>query len=129
MTHISKIECETDFFRLCDRLDVQPLTMMEGNTRFWIAAIRSEAMRLSNLGERECNGVMQPDGFMGWTEKDQAKADNMRAGAETRAKQAFEQLFDRATLDRIEIEFQGDPRGPSIIVNIKGGPSRAFVAW
>lgn len=129
MSHISKLEMEKDFFRFCDLLNVMPQTTMEGNTRYWIAALRSEAMRLSNLGERECNGVRQPDGFMGWTDKDQAKADNQRKGAETRAKEALSQLFDRATLNRLEIEFQGDPRGPSIIISIKGGMSRALVAW
>lgn len=80
------------------------------------------AKRLSAIGERECNGVRGPDGHQKWDENDQEQADFEREGSERAILDAFAEAMDSETLARLDIEFQGDPRGPSVIVHIKDGP-------
>lgn len=126
MAHVTLKELTADYYRLLDVLDVG--SRDASSTLFWLRAIRADAMRLSNLGERECNGVMKADGFMGWDDADQRKADNTRRNAEKRIRDALDQLFDRETFNRLVIEFQGDPRGPSVIVGT-AERSRVLVAW
>jgi len=91
-------------------------------TTWATAEIARHAVRLSAIGERECNGVMGPDGFMKWDEDDQKKADFEREGSERAVLDAFAEAMDTETLARLDIEFQGDPRGPSVIVHIQDGP-------
>lgn len=86
--------------------------------------IQRHAARLSAIGERECNGVRGPDGHMKWDEQDQERADFEREDSERAIIDAFSEAMDSETLSRLEIEFQGDPRGQSVIVNMIDGPQR-----
>lgn len=123
--HVSFGAIKKEYYRLIDVLDV-------GSTPDAMAAlrqIRADAMRLSNVGIRECNGVKKPDGFMGWDDKDQKHADNQRANAEKRIHDALDRMFDTETRKRIIVEFQGDPRGPSVKIHVQGGRRDVLTAW
>lgn len=109
MTHTTMNEARKEYFRIADAIDAP---YKEGAAER-IATIRRAAMRLDWIGIRECNGVTGLDGFAKWDDDDQAKADRHRQLAEQRAKNAFAEAFN---MTRLAIEFQGDPRGPSIIV-------------
>lgn len=127
MTHVAFNDAKKEFYSLVDRLDVGTpgFEIVQHN----LTIMRSAAMRLSNIGERECNGVIGPDGFAKWDDADQKHADNVRANAEKRVSDSLAALFDAETLARLELEFQGDPRGPSVIIGIKDGPQRIVTLW
>lgn len=127
MSHVTKIDLRRKYYRLLDALDVGSINAMTVSNH--LDTFRSAAMRLSNIGERECNGVMGHDGFMKWDDADQAKADRERDAAEGRAIAAREALFDAETFKRLSVEFQGDPRGPSIKVHIVDGAQNIMTAW
>lgn len=127
MTHVTKQALRSEYYRLLDALDVGSPGWDTVNTS--LHTFRNAAMRLSSIGERECNGVMGPDGFAKWDEADQAKADRDSEAAQRRAIAALEALFDAETFKRLAIEFQGDPRGPSITVSVVGGSQRILTAW
>ena len=125
--HISFEQTKKDFFRFTDVLDVGVTNY--ATLRHHLTELRAAAMRLSNLSERECNGVVGPDGFAKWDDKDQASADKARDKAEKRALYALESLFDSETFQRVRVEFQPDPRGPSIILHVANGPQRVACFW
>jgi hypothetical protein len=123
--HITKEELNRDILRLMHELDV----VFTAEARENVKALRQAGMTLSNISEMECNGVPGRDGHMKWDEADQQRADNRRAGAEKRAITALKDMFSAETFKRLHIEFQGDPRGPSIIVGIRGGTDRIVCVW
>lgn len=125
--HINFDDAKRAFFHFTDVLDVGVANY--STLRFHLSELRAAAMRLSNLSEKECNGVIGPDGHAKWDDKDQAQADKARDRAEQRATRAIESLFDCEAFKRVEIEFQPDPRGPSIILHVKDGPQRVACFW
>lgn len=120
-------DARAEYYRLVDRLDV--------GTPGWTIAtahlktLRLAARALTRLSERECNGVIKPDGFAGWDDIDQKHADEARERAEKRVQSAIDGLFDSETRRNIEVEFQPDPRGPSVIINLVNGPQRVACFW
>ena len=124
MAHIQPANFIREMFKLCDVLDCGS----NSGFRADCAEIRRAAMRLSNIGERECNGVIGPDGFAKWDDADQAKADADRNRAEKRVNDALDRMFDAETRKRIVVEFQGDPRGPSVKIGTQERPNIA-TAW
>lgn len=123
--HVTFEAIKKEYYRLIDVLDV-------GSTPDAMAALRqlrSDAMRLSNIGIRECNGVIKSDGYAGWDDKDQTRADNERANAEKRIGDALDRMFDVETRKRIVVEFQGDPRGPSVKIHVADGRRDVLTAW
>lgn len=127
MTHVSKADAMKEYYRLCDRLDVGSPSGVD--TRAWMLEARQAAMHLSNIHVRECNGVIGADGFAKWDDADQAQADRESLAAANKALNAFSKLFDAETYARLVIEFQGDPRGPSIIVSVRDGAQRVLTLW
>ena len=127
MAHITRDELRRDYYKLLDALDVGYRDADE--VRWSLAVMRLAAMRLSNLGEQACNGVRGPDGHMKWDDADQRRNDDACMRAEARVKVALGKLFDVDTFNRLDIEFQGDPRGPSVIIGIKNGPQRVLCVW
>lgn len=127
MSHITKQALRVEYYRMLDALDAGSRDSETVNAR--LSDLRTAAMRLSNLGEQACNGVRGPDGHMKWDEADQQRNDDACERAEERAKAALNGLLDDETYARLEIEFQGDPRGPSVIVHIKNGPQRVLCVW
>lgn len=127
MSHITKAELRKDFYRLLDLLDVG--SRDSSTVQALLNELRQAGMRLSNLGEQACNGVRGPDGHMKWDDADQRRNDDACMRAETRVKVALDKLFDVETFNRLDIEFQGDPRGPSVIIGIKNGPQRVLCIW
>jgi hypothetical protein len=125
--HISFDDTKKTFFRLTDILDVGVTNYQ--TLRHHLTELRAAAMRLSNLAEQECNGVIGPDGHAKWDEQDQAKNEKARQKAEDRALRAVEFLVDAETFKRLEIEFQPDPRGPSVIIHVKDQHQRAACFW
>lgn len=125
--HISYDDAKRAFYKFTDVLDVGIANY--STARFHLTELRQAAMRLSNLSERECNGVIGPDGHAKWDDNDQAAADKARDKAEKRATDALQFLLDADAFKRTEIEFQPDPRGPSIILHVKDGPQRVACFW
>jgi len=125
MSHITKQYARTEFFRLMDTLDAG----FSPYAQEAIIEIRQAAMRLSNLGVRQCNGVIGPDGFAKWDDKDQEQCDRAEAKAQGRVIKALESAFDSETFARLDVELHGDPRGPSVIIHIKDGPQRVASFW
>jgi len=125
--HITFDNAKYTFFRLTDLLDVGVQNYQ--TLRYHLTELRAAAMRLSNLAEQECNGVIGPDGHAKWDDRDQARNEKARQKAEERASRAIEFLVDSDTFKRLDIEFQPDPRGPSIILHIKDGMQRAACFW
>jgi hypothetical protein len=126
--HITLIDARKSFFAMCDRLDLAPNFALTASV---IKQIRDCAMRLSSIAERECNGVNDPKhpGCQKWDDKDQAHADRVHANNERKILAALESVFDNADFSRLEIEFQGDPRGPSVIIHERGGMQRLASFW
>jgi len=125
--HMTKDEARKEIYRLLDTMDVgSPGFEAISESAF---TLRNSARRLQWLGERECNGVTGPDGFAKWDEGDQAKNDSDREKAENRAAKAIEAIMDSEARQRIEIEFQGDPRGAPILIHEKNGRQRIAVFW
>ena len=121
------IEAQNEYYRLVNALGI--------GSPDWSAMrevpreLRLAAKALGRIGERECNGVIGPDGFAKWNEDDQAKADRERARYEKRIRDALERVFDVETFNRLNIEFQNDPRGPAVYIHIKNGPQRVATFW
>lgn len=124
--HQTLEQAKKEIFTLADRLGVTALPYETLNLH--TAEIRRAAMRLGSLGERQCNGVIGPDGHAKWDDKDQETCDRWTATAERRAATALRFLFCDA-FKRLEIEFQGDPRGPSIIIHERYGRQRLATFW
>lgn len=74
--------------------------------------IRIAARRLSRQHLSLCNGVIGADGFAKWDEADQTNYERKCRDAEKMATAAFHTLFPRG----LALDWQRDPRGPSIIV-------------
>jgi hypothetical protein len=125
--HMTLDQARTETFRILDVLDAG-LPSFDTSSRC-IADLRKAARRLQYLGERECNGVIGPDGYAKWDDADQASNDKARTKAETSATAALDALLDTETRGRVEIEFQGDPRGAPILIHEKGGRQRIAVYW
>ena len=125
MAHIGINEAKKEFYRLMDTLDAG----LTRETFEAIAEIRKAAMRLSNLHERECNGVVGPDGFMKWDEEDQDRNDIAIERCKERVYKATSLAMDLESLGKVSIEIQSDPRGPSVIYHIKDGPQRVACFW
>lgn len=120
-------EAQKEYYRLCNTLDAgSPSATV---TRYNVNELRLAARQLGAIGERECNGIIGPDGFAKWDDEDQDKADKARARHEKRIRNALAALFDAETFNRLDIEFQGDPRGPAAYVHVKGGPQRVATFW
>lgn len=126
--HMNKKECTTELARMAAALQVQPRKTTIDDATF---ALRRAAKILHEIGILECNGVMQRDGYMGWTEDDQKRADARREKAERRVRNTFTVLFGDA-MSALRVEFQGDPRGPSVNVYMAGdtsGQRRIATFW
>ena len=99
------------------------LTVLDVGSPSWdvlrdsLKEISNGARRLSRLGEQECNGVIGPDGFAKWDDQDQERNDKARERAQKRVAAALGRIFDSETAGRIVVEFQPDPRGPSVILH------------
>ena len=90
--------------------------------------IRLAARRLSVLHLSQCNGVIGADGFARWNDDDQANYEKKCGAAEKAATAAFVALFPRG----FRIDWQRDPRGPSIVVYDRrdsGGQNRLASFW
>lgn len=80
-----------------------------------IADIVAQARLLTKISLDECNGVKQADGFDGWSDVNQAIADQSRDIAERHVKSSIESLFTGFSW---HVEFNRDPRGAAIAINI-----------
>lgn len=125
--HMTREEARKEYYRICDAVDCgsPAWEVVSAN----LNVIRNTARRLDQLNLLECNGVIGRDGFAKWDEEDQQRNDANRERATNRARDAFAAMFDAATMELLEIEFQGDPRGPAITVNVKGGAQRVATFW
>lgn len=126
MTHATRTEVRNELVKLINLLDVGT----PSNFPAVVNTLQSAGAKLSRLSEVACNGVFdRATGFMRWNDEDQATNDRQRDEQEQRATMALESLFDAATCARLDVEFQGDPRGPSIIIGVKGGQSRVVTLY
>lgn len=123
--HIKLTDAQSEFYKLLDMIDAG----LTPHTFKCIRDLRSAAMRLSNLAEKECNGVIGPDGFAKWDDNDQEKNDKAILRAANRVVDAVSGAMDSESFAKVQIEFQGDPRGPSVILHIKDGPQRVACFW
>lgn len=126
MAALKPTEFVSMYYELTNALDVGTPSSEKIADR--LISARNAARVLSRISEQECNGIMR-NGYATWTDEDQQRADQRRDAAEKRFSDALGALFDAETFKRIDIEFQGDPRGPSVLVHIKDGPQRVMVAW
>ena len=85
-----------------------------------VLIITTEAKNLNTLALKECNGITCADGSQRWTEADQENNDKLRALDEKLIVRAFRTLWPD-TMHKMIIEFQADPRGPSVIIHEKDG--------
>lgn len=123
--NMTSVDAGAEMHRLFNHLDIG----WTPRTTWATGEILRHAVRLSNIALRECNGVRGDDGYMRWNEADQTQADFEREGSERAAIDAFAEAMDTDTFNRLDIEFQSDPRGPSVIVNTKDGAQRVAVFY
>ena len=113
--HMTELETAKELYRIIDKLDTF------GRDIFKAAkVIRRNAATLNRIGEMECNGVLGPDGFAKWDKNDQARADRRRTTAEKRIVEAIKGAILSPFCQRLEIEFQGDPRGAPVLISLDG---------
>ena len=92
--------------------------------------IRLASNALQRISESECNGIERYDSkarmrLASWTDSDQLSADRRRAKHEARIIDALSCLLGPWLFNRaIQLEFQRDPRGSMLQVNIvqRSGP-------
>lgn len=122
--HMTEQESKDQLYRVIDAVGDNG----EGMGVYRFHALRKAARYLDQISVRECNGVQGPDGHMKWDDQDQRRADKARTRWEERALDALRDVFG-ADLPQIDVEFQGDPRGPSIIIHTKGKQDRLAAFW
>ncbi len=126
MSNMTTRESEKEWKRVYEALGVKP---PRGAIQHNAYVLRAAARRLGAIGVRECNGVIGPDGFAKWGEADQRKADTERDREEKRIRGTLRNAFLASDFERLDIEFQGDPRGPAVYVHVKNGPQRVATFW
>ena len=70
------------------------------------------ARKLDRQRLNMCNGVMQPDGFMGWSEKDDVKAEKTIDDCSKIIENELKGVLVRGLV----YDFRGDPRAPVLRV-------------
>lgn len=130
MTHMTVKDARNELVRMADEIDAPILPHGKDVTNA-IETLRSAARALHRIALDECNGVRQPDGFMGWTEANQAAADEKTAKQMARVNKALNDLFP-TFMRKVRVAHQGDPRGPSVAVYMaedKNGSRRLATFW
>ncbi|QXN72319.1 hypothetical protein RCSALEM_91 [Rhodobacter phage RcSalem] len=95
--------------------------------------LRRAAFRLNSINESECNGVERWNPKIRmmesqWNDSDQARADRLRAKAETRIKAALVLAFGENWGQFFTLEFNGDPRGAPVYLHSATDQARHLVA-
>jgi hypothetical protein len=75
-------------------------------------AVRNAARKLDRQRLNMCNGVMQPDGFMGWSQEDQDKAEKTIANCQDIIESELKGVLVRGLV----YDFRSDPRAPVLRV-------------
>lgn len=130
MTHMTATDARNELIRMADEIDA-PIMPHSDAVRDAIETLRSAARALHRVSLDECNGVRQPDGYMGWTDANQAAADEKTAKQMARVNKALNDLFP-TFMRKVRVEHQGDPRGPSVAVYMaedKSGQRRLATFW
>lgn len=89
------------------------------------ADLRKAAMRLQTLNEQPCNGIPRWNEkakmvLSEWNESDEKRNDAATERARDKARKAVAELFGENWAQYLELEFQRDPRGAAIKINLKG---------
>ncbi len=71
-------------------------------------AVNKAARKLDRQRINMCNGVMQPDGFMGWSQADQEKAEKTIATC----RELIESELKGVLVRGLTYDFRSDPRAP-----------------
>lgn len=130
MSHMNATDARKELVRMADEIDAPILPHGKDVTNA-IETLRSAARALHRIALDECNGVRQPDGFMGWTEANQAAADEKTAKQMARVNSALASVFT-TFMSKVRVAHQGDPRGPSVAVYMaddKNGSRRLATFW
>lgn len=125
-THITEREAVSSLYRLLEHLDIDSPGFPEVSTAARV--IRNAAIRLDQLNTMECNGIPQQDGYMGLTEADQERLGEYRKRAESRTLDALRRTLGN-NLQKLTIEFNGDPRGPAIVLHSAGTQDCLAIFW
>jgi hypothetical protein len=75
-------------------------------------AVGNAARKLDRQRLNMCNGVMQPDGFMGWSQEDQDKAEKTIDNCQDIIESELKGVLVRGLV----YDFRGDPRAPVLRV-------------
>lgn len=75
-------------------------------------AVCKAARKLDRQRINMCNGVMQPDGYMGWTEADETKAEETIATC----RKIIEDELKGVLVRGLTYDFRDDPRAPVLRV-------------
>lgn len=102
---------------------IDAIARHKGHTSKPLASIRdqADAMRLAarkihQESLKQCNGVIQADGYLGWSESNQEKSDRAIDRASERFAGAFACIFPSCN-KAFAIEVNRDPRGAPITIN------------
>jgi hypothetical protein len=112
--YMTPAECAEQLARVFYRLDASPPNNVAGIA----SSIRARVMTLEKCNMAECNGVVQPDGFIGWTEENQDQTNILRIRAQKEIRDIIREAVPAEHDDRVAIEFQGDPRGCPVLIHI-----------
>ena len=74
--------------------------------------ICKSARKLDRQRLNMCNGIMQPDGYMGWSQADQDKAEKTIATC----REAIESELKEVLVRGLIYDFRSDPRAPVLWV-------------
>lgn len=105
--------CE-EIARLFYRLDSKPPADMAKLAQ----SIRKEVIQLERVNFARCNGVKQADGFMGWTDENEAQAEAIKRKAARAIRELVRDVIPDEHDDRVAIEFRGDPRGAPVLIHV-----------
>jgi hypothetical protein len=75
-------------------------------------AVCNASRKLDRQRLNMCNGVMQPDGFMGWSQEDQDKAENTIENCQDIIERELKGVLVRGLV----YDFRRDPRAPVLRV-------------
>ena len=112
--YMSEAESAEQIARLFYQLDATPPKGMAQAAK----DLRRHTMQLERVNLARCNGVKQPDGFMGFTSENEQQADRMERAAVTAIRNLIRDMLPPEHDDRVAIEFQGDPRGAPVLVHV-----------
>ena len=90
--------------------------------------INPQIRALSRLNLDRCNGVRQADGFAGWSDANEQHARHRESIIMQAIAEAFATAFG-SRRSSLVLEYQGDPRGPALVVNAINGPERIAVFY